>query len=247
MADAHHVLGTGRSSVQVIYPRLLGALALAYAAILQRGALDWSSDGTWLAFTGTWLAVSVFLVSARLVAPASAVLALLCLLLWLGPGRHLHDATPLLMWLALSVALTEHRPAERALLVRITVTTVYAFAAVAKLNPSFLAGEQIAAMAADRSQLEWLVPVASGVWGPMIAWATIAAEGGLAIALWLPRTRRPAALIGGLMHVTFILAAHQGTLWDVAHVATLNLGLVAGYLAFFEPAAWREPGLAATP
>src|SRR5690606_30587728 len=26
------------------------------------------------------------------------------------------------------------------------------------------------------------VPVASGVWGPMIAWATIAAEGGLAIA-----------------------------------------------------------------
>lgn len=230
-----------------MFPRLVGALAVVYAAIFQRGALDWASDWQWLGFTVLWLSAAVLLLLARHQAVAGGLLAVLCLIFWIGPGRHLHDGTALLGWLAISIALTDGRPHERALLVRLSVTVVYAFSALAKLNPSFLTGEQIEAITIDRSQLNWLTPSAQGSGGVLIAWTTVATEAGLAVALWFGRTRVPAALAGGLLHLIFVVAANNGTVWDIAFVTVLNMGLVAGYLAFFSPAAWREPAIAALP
>lgn len=233
--------------MQVTFPRLLGALALIFAVVLQKGALDWTSEGVWLALTTAWIATAALLVSARHQVLAGCALATLCVLLWLGPGRDLDSALALLFWLAIAVALTDERPRERALLVRTTVTAVYAFAALAKLNPSFLAGEQIRAIALDRSQLEWLVPTVSSTWGMLLAWATVATEASLALALWFPRLRRLAAGVGIVVHAIFVLAVHNGTRWDIAYVAVLNFALVVGYLAYFHPHAWREPTAESVP
>lgn len=226
--------------MQVTFARLLGGLALVYAVILQRGALPWTSDAVWGVFTGLWLISALALIAGRAQRVFSTLLAILCVLFLLGPGSHLTEATALLWWHSISVAVTVDRPRERALLVRTTVTVVYAAAALAKLNPSFLAGEQIAALAADRSQLSWAAGTATSNWTIVLAVATIAAEASLALALWIPRVRRFAAFAGIVMHLAFVLAAHTGTRWDIAHVIVLNFALVAGYLAFFHPIAWRE-------
>lgn len=221
--------------MQVLYPRLLGALALVWSTVLQRGALDWPSEGVWAIYTVAWLVAAVALVIGRATAAAAGVLAGLAMVLFLGWGRHLSDPLALFWWLGLAVAVTDRRPLERALLVRVTVTVAYAFACVTKLNPSFPAGEQLVALAVERPQLHSLEDLFRGPMGVIIAWGTIVVEGALAVALWFPRTRVPAAIGGLVMSLTFIYVANNNSVWDVAFIIVLTMLLVVSYLAFFSP------------
>ncbi|MFP3906833.1 MAG: hypothetical protein ACLFWR_07355 [Acidimicrobiales bacterium] len=235
MADAHHLLGFGHRHMRLTYPRLIGSLALLFSVVLQRGALEWPSEPLWLGFTGLWLITSVLLIAGRLVQIAGASLAVLSMTLVVGPGGDLHSGLALLWWVGLTLAVTEGHPEERALLIRATVTIVYAFAAIAKMNPSFLAGEQLIGMAVDRPQLSGFEELMRSNVGLVLSWLTIAAEAWLAVGLWIRRTRLATAILGAGLHVVFILAAHNGTHWDIAFVTVLNLTLVASYLAFFHP------------
>jgi hypothetical protein len=88
------------------------------------------------------------------------------------------------------------------LLLKIQLTIVYGFSAAAKINPSFLAGYLL------RAGLRTLgLPVQIAV---VLAYATVAAELFLALALWFPATRRPAMLMGLLMHSFFLVAILRG-------------------------------------
>jgi hypothetical protein len=221
--------------MRLTYPRLIGALALVWTPILQAGALEWSSEVARVCFLVGWLAAGLSLVLGRLVAPAAALLAMLSLLLFLGPGHRLGEALAMLVWASLIIAVTDGRDDERALLVRVFVTVVYVFAALTKLNPSFLSGEQLIALTSDRSQLGAFEDLMRSGWARPFALLTILAEAWLAIGLWIRRTRVPTMVFGAILHLGFILGVHTGTLWDVAFVTVLNGTLVASYLAFASP------------
>lgn len=221
--------------MRLTYPRLIGALALLFSLVLQRDALDWPSQPLWLGFSGLWLLTSVTLLTGRLIHVAGGALAVLSMVLVVGPGSRLDSALALLWWVGVTLALTEGRPDERALLIRATVTIVYAFAALAKMNPSFLAGEQVIGMAVDRSQLNGLEDLMRSNVGLVLSWLTILAEAWLAIGLWIRRSRIATACLGAGLHLVFIVAANNGTHWDIAFVTVLNMTLVASYLAFFHP------------
>lgn len=221
--------------MRLIYPRLVGGLVLVLAPVLQRGALTWPSDWLWMVFVALWLATGCLLVAGRATRLAEIALALLTAALILGPGQQLHSALALLLWISVLLAISHDRPAERALLIRFLVTSVYVFAVLTKLNPSFLTGEQIRGIVADRPHLAPLVGVVGSPLSHLAAWITVGAEAWLAVGLWFHRTRFPTAVLGIVLHLALITVANNGTVWDVAFLAVLNLGLVASYLAFFEP------------
>lgn len=221
--------------MHLIYPRLMGGLCLLWAVILQRGALPWPSDLVWAIFTLAWLAASTFMVIGRSTSKAALALAALSLLFVASIGSNHHSPSTLIFWLCLTIGLTEGQPINRALLIRVTVTTAYIFAALAKINPSFLSGEHLAGLAASRPQLRSLEPLFRSAWRVPVSLAVIAAEAFLAIGLWFRRTRLVAVAIGIVAHLGFIVVANNGTRWDIAYVTVLNGGLVISYLMFFSP------------
>ena len=107
-------------------------------------------------------------------------------------------------------------------LIKLQLSMVYAFAALAKLNPDFLHGEVLVGQ----------LPVDPGK-ARMLAVATILVEAWLAIGLWLPRFLWPTIVLGVLFHL--------GTALSIAPMIDLLIfgGLsVAPYLLFL---AYREP------
>lgn len=228
--------------MQDLYPRLLGGLGLVWAVVLQRGALEWPSDTVWALYAVAWLGACVALLAGRRTNLAAGAMAGLAMVLFLGPGNHLTEPLALFWWLGLAVAVTDRRPLERALLVRVTVSATYGYACLNKLNPSFLAGEQIAALAVERSQLQPFESILRSDASIAIAVAALVTEGALAVALWFRRTRTIAAVVGVVMSLTFIYAAHNDTVWDVAFIIVLTMLLVVSYLAFFCPIRPEDDG-----
>lgn len=165
--------------------------------------------------------------AAWMVAAAAAIHVLL------NAGRA-EPPSELLVVFAVIVATTVGRNQERVTLLRILVTTVYLFTALAKLNPSFLAGEQIEMILATRPQLTWVTEFVAGGVATSLAVLTIVVEFSLAIGLWLARTRRTAAAVGVVTHLLFTLAVGRGAA-GVVYLVVLNFGLVAAYPAFFAP------------
>jgi hypothetical protein len=144
-------------------------------------------------------------------------------------------------------------PPARALtaqrLIQLQITIVYVYAALMKLNPQYLSGSVIAQQAAtwlgrDGSGAGDLAApgaVAAGVAlaaggvadaperAPLwiaLAWGSIALELFLATALWSPRLRAPAMLLGGLFHLG---------LGVLMQVWTFSVSYLAAYLLFLDP------------
>lgn len=150
----------------------------------------------------------------------------------LFPGDY-HDAPILLVWLVVITAATERRPDERAVLLRVCVTVVYAFVAVSKLNPSWLSGDQLRNLIATRPQVEVFGELLSSPVARGLAVATIVVEAWLALGLWFTRTRVPTAALGVLLHTTLVVVAHRGGWPGLVILVVLNFGLVAAYPAFW--------------
>ncbi len=108
------------------------------------------------------------------------------------------------------------------LLMKIQVSLVYFFAAIAKLNPVFLSGYVIA----SRTTLPLLAHQDPSLLSAL-AVATIAGEGFLSFALWIPRLRRAAIAIGIAMHalVPIIFGMYAGLI-------VFNLAAVSIYPLF---------------
>jgi len=138
----------------------------------------------------------------------------------------------LLLVFAVIVAVTVGHADEREALLRTLVTSVYLYTALSKLNPSFLAGEQLAMVVTTRPQLGWAAGFVEGRAAVGLAVLTIAVEIALAGGLWVRRTRRATATVGVAVHLAFTLGVGRGV-DGVAALAILNFGLVAAYPAFF--------------
>jgi hypothetical protein len=95
------------------------------------------------------------------------------------------------------------------------LSVCYFFAAISKLNGSFLSG----------------VPLSHWVWLPLpfwmfvlMAWATIAVELFLAVALWSRRVRKIAVALGVALHLSIVIALADQTLPLIAFaVSCLSL------------------------
>jgi Vitamin K-dependent gamma-carboxylase len=87
-------------------------------------------------------------------------------------------------------------------LLKIQLSIIYASAALAKINPLFLRGEIL--QAALRFEE---IPVQVAV---VLSLATIAMEGFLAMAPWVRAMRRPAMLVGFLLHSSFVFLLAWG-------------------------------------
>ena len=226
------------------FPRTLGFLALVWGV---RGIFESAVTGQffWLATTALWLIAALHLLALRRVRPASLGVVGLSALELVVRVPNL-TGLELLVWLGLIVAVTQGRPHDRALLLRTCVTVVYGFAALTKLNPSWLAGEGIVGLIVRRGQLAPFMFVAeSQSLSIVAAGAVVLTEAWLAIGLWHGRTRWATALVGVLMHTGFVILASPNP-WAAAHLFVFNFGLVACYPAFWSetrvPPAVTEAG-----
>lgn len=216
-------------------PRATGVLTLAWAIAQTPGAAAFPHPvARWL-YLGVWVALALLLVANRGVRFAGIVLAVLAFHRVFWPVATVTGSSQTLLgWFALILAVTEGRPtAERSLLIRVCVSCVYGFTALAKVNPAFLAGDQLVYLTETRAHLTAFQDLAASGWGVAASWATVAAEGWLAIGLWFRRTRLATALFGAGLHVVLVAAAFRG-IDGIVFLTVLNGLLVVGYLAFFD-------------
>jgi hypothetical protein len=232
VADAHLVLGAG-AAVQVSTPRVIGLLAAVWSGTNWLWPGGWASLQLFLGSCALWTVASVWLLLGRHVPVGGTLLVLACGVQLVGQPTLGNEPAVLLGWAGMLIAVSEDRPRERALLLRVLVTSVYAYTALAKLNPSFLSGEQLTYIAESRPQMGWTLGLASGPLGSLASWGTVLVELSLAAGLWFRRTRFAAAMVGCALHVVLIAVA--ATAWgrDVGFLLVLNLGLVALYPAFW--------------
>ncbi len=225
----------GDGLVADLLPRLVGGFGVLWGVVLTPIGAAFTFPQLRPVYLVVWFLTCGALVVNRGVRYAGVVLAGLAWVQVFWPSLAA-TATPqtLLGWFGLLLAVSEGCPRERALLIRVCVTCVYAFTALSKLNPAFLAGDQIVELARTREQLAAFRPLLAGSAGVAVAWLTVATEAWLAIGLWLRRTRVATAILGVVLHVVLVVVASRG--WaGVTFLTVLNGGLVVGYLAFFVP------------
>jgi vitamin K-dependent gamma-carboxylase-like protein len=126
-------------------------------------------------------------------------------------------------------------PAWPAVLMKLQLTIVYGFSAVAKLNPVYLSGDALAAALRKPG----LVTLPLAAWSPSqlapLAWASILLELVLAGGLWSRRWRLPVAWAGVAFHALVVLTLSPPVDLVVFAVESLSI-----YRLFFE----RERGSA---
>jgi hypothetical protein len=105
------------------------------------------------------------------------------------------------------------------LLLKIQLSIVYAFSAMSKVNASFLRGDILqSALRVDDVPLKLAIALS------LIA---IATELFLAVALWFSVTRRPAMLVGFLLHTSFVVMLVSGPV-----LVAFELEMLALYMLF---------------
>lgn len=220
--------------------RVLSLLSFVWAVrqlVLAHGAEDQLSTTFFLVWALLWTLTAAALWLGRGVVPAAGAVLALCAVdlalldLW---GDY---ALILMGWLALALLLAPHRRREQLLVGRVLLSTVYAFAALSKLQPSWLAGDNLYKLAASRPQSAWLEPFLVQPWLSLAAVAVVAAELWLALGLWLRRTRLLTAALGVVLHVSLTALATTDGMPGLLHLVALNGGLLLLYPAFWQRAA----------
>jgi hypothetical protein len=211
-----HVLDASVTSRSFAF--LLAAVAayksLEYLAVF--GPLLWTATGA-LLLLGAGLTIRRPDLGPLLIA-AGALLANMT------PAYRNHVA--LLFWLALTSGVFPDERQQRWLL-RCTLTIMYAFAAAAKLWPTWLSGEALLART-------WLAPhlPRSAVVG--LAALTVLVEAALAIGVW--RHWRGWFVLAVAMHVSFV-AFTQTDPWDLGRLAVFGTLSIATWM-------WASPSYA---
>jgi Vitamin K-dependent gamma-carboxylase len=246
MADAYGLLGRQLPVlIERAVPRVLGAFAIVFSAFLLPSQQPFDNLVSWGVYFALWLCASfALLFSSRLTRVAAGGLAVLAFVGVFWPQASSGEPYTIMVWLGLIVASTVGRPDERALLLRVCATAVYVFAALTKLNPQFLNGEQLLWLVDTRPQLQSLRPLVESSWGPLWAWGVIAAEISLPGLLWWSKTRQHAAVGGALFHCCLVVTGTIGGLVGLALLVTLNGLLVLCYVGFLAvPEGTRSWGL----
>jgi hypothetical protein len=219
--------------VPLTYVRSLGALALTWSILTWLWPGGWPSLEVFLVAASFYTLSAIWLLGGRHTPVGAALLLLACALqLWEQPDAS-NSPVVLLAWSSLVLLVTEDQPRERALLLRVTATCVYLFTGLAKVNPAFLAGDQMVFIATTRPQMHWSLGLLSGPVGVLLAWSTVATELWLAAGMWFRRTRVATAAIGVTLHLALLPVAAPNWSYGLGYLLVLNFGLVAMYPAFW--------------
>lgn len=215
-------------------PRAVGVLALLAAVRVLPPTLGSGVTAAlpWALLLAAWLTAAVALCRVQQVRLAGGVLAASAAVSipWLSPQDSPDLA--LLAWVALLLAVTEGRPGERALLLRVCVTAVYVFTAAAKLNPQFVDGTQLRWLIRSRAHLNGMEGLAPELL-VFVAAIAVALEAWLALGLWFERTQRVTAFLGAIFHFVLIAVAAVPNVFSMTLLLVLNGLLVCCYSAFF--------------
>jgi predicted DCC family thiol-disulfide oxidoreductase YuxK len=119
-------------------------------------------------------------------------------------------------------------PAWTILALRAQLTILYAFAVLAKLNPSFLSGSVVAA-SLRRGGLAFPETWITFEWMFLLSILVIVGEAFLAVGLWRRRWRPAAFVVGLVLHVGILVVMQNA--WDLAVFTAATLSL---YIAFVD-------------
>lgn len=122
---------------------------------------------------------------------------------------------------------TARVPYWPALLIKAQITTLYAWTAVAKINPQYLSGEVLG------TYLQPWVPIPEHLL-PVAALLSIVTEAFLAVALWIPAIRKFAFVVGAGLHVGIVVM-----LQSPAPLVGFGMLMLSGYILF----AWGRPSV----
>lgn len=178
----------------------------------------------WMALFVVWIVLAAAVTAnVHPRAAASALVGLLTYTLVVDQGIHSNQGMAL--WVA-TCGLALDAPD----VLRVFVTTLYAYTALAKLTPDYLSGAVLAHVIGVHS----LIPVPAALRTPILiqlaSWGVLASEAFMAVAFWRPRLRRLAFAIGVALHGTSLLIMPA----SFAFVFTIIAGaVVACYPAFF--------------
>jgi hypothetical protein len=255
---ASRPLGTVRAAVGAAALLKLADAAPLLTSLAQPGAfrmprfaaLPMPSPEAMLGLLGLWLAAAAGLLLGWRTRLSGAVLtAVLGLVLALDQqlyASHLYLLFLLVLLLTVAdsgaaLSLDARRnggrprvPAWPALLMKLELTIVYAFSAVAKLNPAYLSGAVLAGVLREPG----LVPLPASWQTPgrlaALAWTSILFELILAAGLWSRRWRLPVACAGVAFHAFIVLALHPRS--DLVIFAIESLAVYRLFFADLSPA-----------
>lgn len=183
-----------------------------------------------------WGVAAAFLWLGRGVVPVAVAVLVMAVADLLLLGLWAHYAIMLIVWLAFALLTAPRWPRDQLLLAKVLLSTVYAFAALTKVQPSWVMGDNLHKLANSRPQAAWLEPILVQPWVAAAAAAVVVTELWLAIGLWFRRTRLLTAGVGILLHVSLTVLATYGGMLGFLHLVALNGGLVLLYPAF-----WQHP------
>jgi len=189
---------------------------------------------------GLLVAASIALIVGFRAQLAAGILTALTVLLYITDqnfwGHHVYfiglmtllltlvDSDAALSVRALRGGLRAHVTNWPVLLMKIQLSLVYFFAAIAKLNAVFLSGYVIASRTTHPGIAHQSPMVLSG-----LAAASLAAEAWLSFALWFPRLRVAAMVVGVVMHAMVLV-----TFGMYVGLIVFNLTAVSVYALFLD-------------
>ena len=217
---------------------MLTIFRYAFAGLLLVKVLDIAERGrVYLGLPLAALICLVWVVAAVAIArdwhgrAAAVAIAVLAVAVPVLSGMEMYNQH---MYLIGSIAVVLALRAAEATLLKAQLSIVYGFGVLAKLNEAFLSGTEVYTSAIARPF--WMTFIDYEPSATIVMAASVAAlctEGGLAIALWLPRARWVAAPVGVAFHTVMLVLMTAG---PISFVRLLVFGflLVALYLPFFE-------------
>jgi hypothetical protein len=188
------------------------------------------------AFIAAWLLATIRLMRGRGKPVDAGVLSVSILVVYLWRPALANHHLALIAWIAAILWLFPN-DVERRLLLRVQCTVVYAFAALAKLNPEFLSGDVLGRTASVRIAGQSLALEAH--LGSVLIFAavvTIVTEAWLAMGLWIRRMRWPTVLLGVAFHTSVVLLMVRGP-GSAIRLTVFNALMVLLYTTFFTKAA----------
>lgn len=216
------------------FGRLFGALALVKAVgILASLSVTDAGELERTLVTSTWAAGALLLLSAprgdlgRVLARGGAWLLVISAVPLLWDAETYRNHLYLLAVVALVLALFDER--HHAPLLRAQTTIVYAFAALLKVNGTYLSGARLEAELTANPV--WLALGMDTSLLPALAVASVAAEAFLAVALWFPAMRRAAFGVGVGLHVGIVAFTWTHPL-VLLELVVFNALLMSLWLAF---------------
>lgn len=208
-------------------PRIFGALCVLKTIDLADRLPHHTNVATVVVILGAWLAASVTLTRDVRTKLAAGTLAVLVPVILSQSMDLFNQHLALIGWIGLWLALLDGEQQRMAL--RVQLSIVYGFGALAKLNPWFLSGSVLEAGPGSRMDL----PASAWV---VLAVGTVVIEGWLAVGLWFDRTRAVSIVLGVALHVGIIATMATGAT-SLVRMIVFNGLCVALYLAFTRSAA----------